>query len=102
MGSTSIAMCLWALRGQSTVAARTRDETTIAVCLRLFAEARTPQEVIDLGVARLTELLRGASFPEPKARDILRLSEQIVEEHGGQVPDTLEGLMAFRGVGPKV
>src|SRR5438105_12825409 len=50
----------------SLISARTRDETTIAVCLRLFAEARTPQEVIDLGLPRLTELLRGATFPEPK------------------------------------
>jgi endonuclease-3 len=50
----------------------------------------------------LIGLLQGATFPEPKARDILALSRRILEEHGGEVPDTMEGLTAFRGVGPKI
>jgi endonuclease-3 len=86
----------------SLISARTRDETTIDVCLRLFAEARTPDEVSALSEQRLIRLLRGATFPEPKARDILELSRRIVEEHGGEVPDTMEQLTAFRGVGPKI
>jgi endonuclease III len=84
------------------ISARTRDETTMAVCLRLFARARTPAEMAALEEAELVALLHGATFPEPKARDILRLSRQIAEEHGGRVPDTMEGLTAFRGVGPKI
>lgn len=86
----------------SLISTRTRDETTILVCLRLFAEARTPAEMLDLGESRLVELLRGASFPEPKARDILAFSRRIVDEEGGRTPDSMEGLTAFRGVGPKV
>jgi endonuclease-3 len=84
------------------ISTRTRDETTLPVSLRLFAEARTPQAMLTLGEERLSELLRGAGFARTKARDILSLSRLIVEEHGGQVPDTMEGLMRFRGVGPKV
>lgn len=84
------------------ISARTRDETTVRVCLKLFDEARTPGRMLDLGEARLLELLRGATFPEPKARDILALSRRIVEEEGGQTPETMEGLLAFRGVGPKI
>src|SRR4051794_20896173 len=86
----------------SLISARTRDETTMAVCLRLFAVARTPAEMADLPEAELVALLRGASFPEPKARDIRELSRRIVVEQGGVVPDTIEGLTAFRGVGPKI
>jgi endonuclease-3 len=86
----------------SLISARTRDETTIDVCLRLFAEARTPDQTTALGEERLVQLLRGASFPEPKARDILDLSRRIVVEHGGRVPDTMEQLTAFRGVGPRI
>src|SRR5262245_19383051 len=84
------------------ISARTRDETTLAVCLRLFAEARTPAEMAAMDEAKLVQLLRGASFPEPKARDIIALSKQIVEQYGGIVPDTLEELVAFRGIGPKI
>ncbi|WP_165226673.1 endonuclease III domain-containing protein [Aquisphaera insulae] len=86
----------------SLISARTRDETTLEVCLRLFAQARTPAEMIALGESRLAEILRPASFPEPKARDILEFSRRIQDEHGGVVPDTIEGLTAFRGVGPKI
>ncbi|QEH34841.1 Endonuclease III [Aquisphaera giovannonii] len=86
----------------SLISARTRDETTLEVCLRLFAEASTPAAMIALGESRLAELLHPASFPEPKARDIIEFSRRIVDEHGGVVPDTMEGLTAFRGVGPKI
>ena len=84
------------------ISARTRDETTLAVCLRLFAVARTPEAMAALDEAELIRLIRPATFPEPKARDIRELSRRIVAEHGGRVPETMEGLTAFRGVGPKI
>lgn len=84
------------------ISARTLDETTIPVCHRLFARARTPAAVAVLDHAKLAALLHGATFPEPKARDILALSRAILEQFGGAVPDMAEGLIAFRGVGPKV
>jgi endonuclease-3 len=55
-----------------------------------------------LDEATLVGLLAGVTFAEVKARDILALSRRIVAEHEGRVPDTLEGLTAFRGVGPKI
>jgi endonuclease-3 len=86
----------------SLISARTRDETTLAVCLRLFQKARTPRDMARLKPAELAGLLNGATFAEAKARDIITLSRQIVEEHGGVVPDSLEELVRFRGVGPKI
>lgn len=86
----------------SLISARTRDETTMAVCLRLFAVARTPEAMAALDESTLARLLDGASFPEPKARDLRELSRRIVDDYGGAVPDTLDGLTAFRGVGPKI
>ncbi|HEY0790347.1 MAG TPA: endonuclease III [Chthoniobacterales bacterium] len=86
----------------SLISARTRDETTTPVCLRLFAVARTPEALAGLEEPQLIELLRGATFPEPKARDLKRLARRIVDEHGGVVPGTFEGLTAFQGVGPKI
>lgn len=84
------------------ISARTRDETTIPVSLRLFAAARTPAALAALDEAELVRLLHGATFPEPKARDLKALAQRIVAEHGGAVPDTMEGLTAFRGIGPKI
>jgi endonuclease-3 len=86
----------------SLISARTRDETTMAVCLRLFAVAKTPEEFANLDESTLIELLRGSSFPEPKARDLIAIARRIVAEFGGEVPDTFEALTSFRGVGPKI
>ena len=86
----------------SLISARTLEEATMRVSLRLFAAARTPEAVAALSYEELLRLLQGATFPEPKARDILALSRAILDNHGGQVPDTMEGLTAFRGVGPKI
>ncbi|PWC33201.1 endonuclease III [Azospirillum sp. TSO35-2] len=86
----------------SLISARTRDETTLVVCERLFAVARTPATMAALAEDRLVGLLRGATFPEPKARDILALSRRIRDEHGSEVPDTPDALMRFHGVGPKI
>ena len=47
----------------SLISARTRDETTLDVCLRLFAEARTPAQMAALDEARLVALLRRATLP---------------------------------------
>ncbi|MDB5351080.1 MAG: nth 1 [Planctomycetota bacterium] len=86
----------------SLISARTRDETTTAVCLRLFHVANTPQAMVSLSEEHLADLLRPATFPEPKARDILALSRRILSEYGGRVPETVEELTSFRGVGPKI
>jgi endonuclease III len=86
----------------SLISVRTRDETTVPVCLRLFAVARTPAALAALDEAELVRLLREATFPEPKARDLRRIAAEILERHGGQVPDTMKELTRFRGVGPKV
>ncbi|WP_376091313.1 endonuclease III domain-containing protein [Roseomonas sp. CCTCC AB2023176] len=86
----------------SLISARTRDETTIPVSLRLFDAARTPEAMAALDEGALIRLLHGATFPEPKARDILALSRAIRDDHGGRVPETPEALMTFHGVGPKI
>src|SRR5436305_305174 len=73
----------------SLISARTRDETTIKVCLRLFAAARTPEQMLALDEPELTRLLAGSSFAEVKARDIREIARRIIREWGGAVPDSL-------------
>jgi endonuclease-3 len=55
-----------------------------------------------LDEGRLARLLHGATFPEPKARDLKEIARRLVEEHGGEVPDSAAALTEFRGVGPKI
>lgn len=84
------------------ISARTRDETTITVCLRLFANARTPEDLLALPESKLIELLHGASFAQAKVRDLREIARRILAEYGGRVPDSVEELIKLRGVGPKI
>ncbi len=86
----------------SLISARTRDEVTLRVSLRLFAEAPTPGDVLKLEAADLAERIRPATFAETKARDVLEIARRVRDERDGEVPATMEGLTAFRGVGPKI
>lgn len=87
---------------EALISARTRDETTVKVCLRLFEAARTPEEMLGLGEAELTRRLAGSSFAEVKARDIREIARRIIVNWGGDVPDSQEALTSLRGVGPKI
>jgi endonuclease III len=83
------------------VSIRTLDETTIPVSLRLFAEARTPEELLRLSPERLTELLMGSSYPEQKTQTLLGVARAAVEQYGGQLPADFAQLTALKGIGPK-
>ena len=83
------------------ISIRTRDEDTVPIARRLFARARTPQEVSGLSVAEIDQLLRGSTFHEAKAPQIHEIARRTVAEHGGELPCDLEKLLDFRGVGIK-
>lgn len=80
---------------------RTRDETTLPVARRLFAEARRPEGVAEMSISRLQSLIAECTFPDPKARQIHEIARRTVEEFGGQLPCDRETLLTFHGVGPK-
>lgn len=82
------------------ISQRVRDEQTTIVCQRLFAEARTPEELLSIPLRRLEQLLYGAGFYRTKARTLHALSRAILQR-GGEVPRTREGLVALPGIGPK-
>jgi len=67
----------------------------------LFALADTPQKMVALGEARLAEYIRTIGLYRTKAKNVIRLSEILLAEHGGKVPETREALEALPGVGRK-
>lgn len=81
------------------LSARTKDETTMKVVNRLFKEAKTPKQIVSLGKNKLEKLLFGVGFYRVKAKNLLKVCKII--EKTGQVPDTLEELLKFPGVGRK-
>jgi endonuclease III len=67
----------------------------------LFARARTPETMARLTVEEIDAIVRPCGLAPRKAQAIHRLSELLLERHGGQVPRTFEELEALPGVGHK-
>ena len=80
---------------------RTNDKTTYPATLRMLELAKTPKEIKKVKVEDLANAIYPVGFYENKAKQIIELSRQIDEVLGGKVPDTIEELVKFNGVGRK-
>ncbi len=80
---------------------RTRDAVTEVVSERLLARWQTPAELAQAAVEELADCAHAVGMFRQKARHLKELSRQIVERHGGKVPDDLDQLLALSGVGRK-
>lgn len=80
---------------------RTKDATTLAASQRLFALAKTPRELKALPVKKIEKAIYPVSFFRVKAKNLKALAEGLMERYGGRVPDTIEELLTFKGVGRK-
>lgn len=83
------------------LSAQCTDVRVNLVTPKLFAKARTPQKMARLSVDQIAEIIRPCGLAPAKSKNISRLSEILVEEHDGVVPETLEELEALPGVGHK-
>jgi endonuclease-3 len=80
---------------------RTKDETTGPAARRLFALANTPAQMLTLTLAQIEQAIYPVGFYKTKAQTVLDISRALVEKHGGQVPDEIDELLKFKGVGRK-
>lgn len=83
------------------LSAQTTDKLVNQVTPALFARAATPQAMAALPVEEIQQLIRKIGLTATKAKNLKRLSEILVAEHGGKVPRTLAELEALPGVGHK-
>ncbi len=67
----------------------------------LFKVADTPAKMLKLGEARLKEYVRTIGLFNTKAKNIIRLSRMIIEEHAGEIPADRDKLQSLPGVGRK-
>jgi endonuclease-3 len=67
----------------------------------LFAVADTPEKMLALGEEKLTEYIKTIGLYRGKARNLIALSRQLIDEHGGKVPNSRDALEALPGVGRK-
>lgn len=67
----------------------------------LFQAASTPEAMVKLGEKRIRTLIKSINFFNNKAHNIWAASKKLIQEHGSQVPSSLEKLVELPGVGRK-
>jgi endonuclease III len=80
---------------------RTQDATTAKASHRLFAVADTPQAMVKLSAKKLEKLIYPVGFYKTKARQIREICRMIIAQCSGRVPDEIDELLKFKGVGRK-
>lgn len=83
------------------LSAQCTDERVNEVTKHLFQKYRTPEDYRNISREELERDIYSTGFYKNKAKNIQRLSEILVEQFGGKVPDTMEELLTFPGVARK-
>lgn len=83
------------------LSAQATDRSVNLATRGFFPEHGTPEGLLALGEAGLTQAIRTIGLYKTKARNVIRTCELLLERHGGQVPDRREDLEALPGVGRK-
>jgi endonuclease III len=83
------------------LSAQATDKGVNLATRKLFPVANTPSKIAALGVEGLESYIRTIGLYRGKAKNVIALSNILLEKHGGEVPRTREGLEALPGVGRK-
>lgn len=83
------------------ISLRTKDEVTAEASRRLFVRAQTPQSMLKLSQDEIAALIYPAGFYRQKAGQILGISDMLIGNYNGVVPDSIDELLKLPGVGRK-
>ena len=92
----------WRLLIMGRLSAQCTDERVNIVCRDLFAQFPTPQALAQAPVSEIEEIIKPCGLFRMKAQNIKDASARLVYDYGGVLPDTMEELLKFEGVGRKV
>lgn len=83
------------------LSAQCTDKRVNEVTARIFPRWNTPEDFAALSQGELEEAIRDCGLFRSKARHLIALSQQLLEEHDGEVPAEREALERLPGVGRK-
>ncbi|SEG23855.1 endonuclease III [Marinobacterium lutimaris] len=84
-----------------TLSAQATDVGVNKATAKLFPVANTPQAIFDLGVDGLKSYIKTIGLYNSKAENVIKTCRILLDEHGGEVPETREALEKLPGVGRK-
>ena len=83
------------------LSAQATDASVNIATRPLFEHIKTPKQMVALGEDRLREAIKTIGLFNTKAKNVIALSQALIDKHGGEVPRTREELQALPGVGRK-
>jgi endonuclease-3 len=83
------------------LSAQATDASVNIACRPLFERIKTPRQMTALGEEDLRDAIKSIGLFNTKAKNVIALSEALIERFGGQVPRTREELESLPGVGRK-
>jgi len=84
-----------------TLSAQATDVGVNKATRALFRAVKTPAQMVALGEEGLREQIKTIGLFNTKAKNVIALSEILVRDHGGEVPNDRDALTALPGVGRK-
>ncbi len=92
----------WKLLIMGRLSAQCTDARVNIVCRELFSRYPTLEAVADCDISELEAIVRPCGLYKTKAKNIKDACIMLRDEYGGQLPDTMEELLKFPGVGRKI
>ena len=92
----------WKLLIMGRLSAQCTDERVNIVCRDLFERYPTPKDLAEAPTSEIEEIIKSCGLFRMKAQNIKDASVRLIRDYGGQLPDTMEELLKFEGVGRKV
>ena len=83
------------------LSAQCTDERVNQITPKLFARADNPFDMVLMSIDEIKEIIKPCGLSPMKSKGIWHLSDMIIKQHGGEVPQDFEALEAMPGVGHK-
>ncbi|HKQ15508.1 MAG TPA: endonuclease III [Steroidobacteraceae bacterium] len=83
------------------LSAQATDKSVNLATRTLFKHVNTPQAIAKLGIEGLSNYIRTIGLFNSKAKNVIEMCRILLEQHGGEVPQSREALEALPGVGRK-
>lgn len=80
---------------------RTNDKTTYPASQRMLELGKTPEEISKISEEALVKAIYPVGFYKTKAKQIIEISKKLCAEYDGKVPESIEEMTKFKGVGRK-
>ena len=83
------------------LSAQATDVSVNKAMRKMFPVANTPEQILALGEAGVTDYIKTIGLYRTKAKNVIATCKALIEQHGAQVPENREALEALPGVGRK-